>query len=255
VKARPRHTLIAVGDLKRAVRFYRAAFDWPEVAQKPGHTELDAGDGIHIALVERPAGACELALDVEDVTVAAHRLVAAGARLVAPIANAGRADERAVVADPWGNQIALARGETVDEVERLRAIALRWIKLWQGGDHADFYLVHDPAFVDGSPAGRAPNVEGYRQGLRELYAMFPDFDVLVEDLVVDAAQRKVSIRWSATGTHSAEMLGIPATGKKVVFRGIEIVRVERDRIIERWGEWDSLAVLRQLDAAPALRNK
>jgi len=254
VKARPRHTLLAVGDLKRALRFYRAAFDWLELAQRAGYAELAAGDGARVALVERPTGGCELALDVEDVTVAAHRLVAAGARLVAPIANAGRADERAVIADPWGNQIALARGETVDETERLRAVALRWIKLWQGGDHAEFYLVHDPAFIDGTPAGRAPNVEGFRQGLRELYAMFPDFDLLVEDLVVDAAQRKVSIRWSATGTHSAEMLGIPATGRTVVFRGIEIVRVERDRIIERWGEWDSLSVLHQLGAAPALRS-
>jgi steroid delta-isomerase-like uncharacterized protein len=255
VKARPRHTLLAVGDLKRALRFYRTAFEWPELAQKPGYAELDLGNGGRLALVERPAQPSELALDVEDVTVAAHRLVAAGARLVAPIANSGSADERAVVADPWGNQLALARGETVDDVERLRAVALRWIKLWQGGDHADFYLVHDPAFVDGTPAGRTPNVEGFRQGLRELYTMFPDFDLVAWDLVVDAAQRKVAIRWSATGTHAAEMLGIPATGRKVIFRGIEIVRIERDRIVERWGEWDSIAVLHQLGAAPAIRSK
>jgi steroid delta-isomerase-like uncharacterized protein len=264
VKARLRQTLLAVADLPRALRFYRAAFDWTPVVERKGYAELGLAGGARLALTERAevtpapgdkAGGAELILDVDDVQAATHRLVAAGARVIGSIGGTGTPDERATVADPWGNQLVLTRRQPgTDDVERLRALTLRWLKLWQGGDAADFYQLHDMAFVDHSPAGRAPNLEGYRQGLRQLYDVLPDFDLVVEDLVVDAASRKVAVLWSATGTHKGDVLGIPATGKSLVFRGIEVVRIERDRIVERWGEWDSLAILKQLGAAPALRS-
>ena len=133
--------------------------------------------------------------------------------------------------------------------DRLHTLAHRWIdEGWQRGNAGIVDELHDVNFVDRSPSGRTPDREGFKQGIRELYAAFPDFHAVIEDLVVDAATGKVAIRWSATGTHRGAFMGVAPTGRSITFTGIEIVRIENGLIIERWGEWDAVDLLRQLRA-------
>jgi steroid delta-isomerase-like uncharacterized protein len=106
--------------------------------------------------------------------------------------------------------------------------------------------LHAEDFVDGSPAGRASDRESYKAGIAGLYEAFPDFEATTDDLVIDEGANRVAVRWSATGTHRGTFLGIAPTGKEIVFRGIEIIAIQNDRIVERWGEWDGLDILAQL---------
>ena len=66
------------------------------------------------------------------------------------------------------------------------------------------------------------------------------FEAAIEDLVVDDATMKVAVRWVANGTHQGTFMGIPPTGKRIAFQGIEIIRIEGERIVERWGEWNGI---------------
>ncbi len=131
----------------------------------------------------------------------------------------------------------------------LEAVARRWIGLWQGGDLAAFDELHDPAFVDRSAAGRATDRDGFRAGLADLYRAFPDFAAGVETLVIDEPGQAVAIRWVAAGSHRRAFMGEEPTRAPVRFEGIEIVRCRGARIVERWGEWDGLAILGQIRAA------
>jgi steroid delta-isomerase-like uncharacterized protein len=136
--------------------------------------------------------------------------------------------------------------------ERLGGIAQRWIEQgWQKGDASMVDELHAADFVDHDAAGRAADRAGFKAGILELYAAFPDLYAVIEDLVVDAAAGKVAVRWSATGTHRGAFMGVPPTGRRIIFRGIEIIRVEDERIVERWGEWDGIDLLRQLGQPPA----
>ena len=119
-------------------------------------------------------------------------------------------------------------------------------EVWQERNIETVDALHGPHFVDHSPAGRATDNEGYKKGLEELFRAFPDFVAETEDLIIDADAGKVAIRWTATGTHEERFLGIPPTDRQVTFRGIEIVRIENDRIVERWGEWDGTDLMEQL---------
>jgi steroid delta-isomerase-like uncharacterized protein len=78
---------------------------------------------------------------------------------------------------------------------------------------------------------------------------FPDFDVIVEDLV--AEDDKVVKRWVFQGTHSGEYVGIPPTGKRVTMRGITLYRVERGKVSEMYWNYDVFGLLVQLGAIPA----
>ena len=134
-----------------------------------------------------------------------------------------------------------------DERQALREMAHRWVHAgWQVPDLSAFEELHDPEFLDHSPSGRAPTLEGFGQGILELYRAFPDFLATVEDLVVEPQAGKVSVRWAATGTHRGVFLGVAPTKRQIRFEGIEIVRVKCGRIIERWGEWNGIEVLQQL---------
>lgn len=61
---------------------------------------------------------------------------------------------------------------------------------------------------------------------------------------------RVAIRWSVTGTHQAEFMGIPATGKQVTVRGMTLDQIEDGKIKKSWGEWDTLGMLQQLGVIP-----
>lgn len=129
----------------------------------------------------------------------------------------------------------------------LEKIARRWIEeIWRPGDLATFDELHAPEFRDRSAAGRGDTRDDYRRMLADFYVAFPDFHAIAEDLVADEARGTVAIRWTATGTHRGAYLGVAPTGRATRFAGIEIVRVERGRIVERWGEWDGMDLLLQL---------
>lgn len=130
---------------------------------------------------------------------------------------------------------------------RLRTLAERWMEiLWRQRDVDAVERLHAPDFADRSSAGRKTDNAAFRKMLRSFYAVFPDFHAVTEDLVVDPSAGTVAIRWSAAGTHRGIYLGVPPTGQVVRFRGIEILRFRRDRVAERWGEWDGFALLDQL---------
>ncbi len=63
-----------------------------------------------------------------------------------------------------------------------------------------------------------------------------------------AVEGRVAHRWTFTGTHEGEMMGVEPTGKKVEVSGVEINHVEDGRISESWTVSDALGLMKQLGA-------
>ena len=74
--------------------------------------------------------------------------------------------------------------------------------------------------------------ENLKSYLSKLIAAFPDSEVSVEPLVVEGDK----VAWVRThsGTHQGEFFGIPATGKKVVWKSCVISRVVDGKVVEEW---------------------
>ncbi len=134
-----------------------------------------------------------------------------------------------------------------DSTQELKQIARRWIEEgWQRGNAGVVDELHSADFMDYGAAGRAPDREGFKQGIRGLYEAFPDFHAEIEDMIVDESTAKVAVRWKAKGTHRGVFMGIPPTGRSIRFAGIEIIHVVNGKIRERWGEWDGTSIVDQL---------
>ncbi len=103
------------------------------------------------------------------------------------------------------------------------------------------FVDHDPPF-DG-PGG----AEGIRGAGALMRAGCPDWHSEVHSLV--AEDDIVVERFTASGTHQGEMMGVAPTGRVLELRGINVFRIRDGKIVERWGRLDELGMLRQLGLA------
>jgi predicted ester cyclase len=89
-----------------------------------------------------------------------------------------------------------------------------------------------------------------RSGMRQLFSMthvaFPDGVLVVEDQV--SGESKVWTRKSFSGTHTGPLRGMAATGNKVTYEVLDILKIRDGKIAEHWGLVDQLSILRQLGA-------
>jgi steroid delta-isomerase-like uncharacterized protein len=106
------------------------------------------------------------------------------------------------------------------------------------------YVNHDP-FVPGLP----PGPEGLKPIFAGLRAAFADLHYTIDDQLADGD--KVATRWTMRGTHTGELMGIPATGKAVTVSGIQIERIVDGKIVEHWRKSDDLGLMQQLGVIPA----
>jgi steroid delta-isomerase-like uncharacterized protein len=84
----------------------------------------------------------------------------------------------------------------------------------------------------------------FRQVVAARRAAFPDIQVTVEDQVAEG--NKVSTRRTWQGTHQGSYRGVAATGRRVKWSQISIVRIAEGRIVEDWAVADELSILQQL---------
>jgi predicted ester cyclase len=108
-----------------------------------------------------------------------------------------------------------------------------------------------PNCVDhAAPPGFPKGVEGAKQMLGMYLAAFPDVNVSIEDMIAEGD--RVVARYAAQGTHQGSFMGIAATGKRVTFAGIDIVRVSGGKIVEHWEIFDQIGMMQQLGVIPPL---
>lgn len=97
------------------------------------------------------------------------------------------------------------------------------------------YVNHNPFVADGREANRA--------FWADFFAALPDVETTMEDLVV--TEDRVVGRYTYRGTHRGEFFGIPASGRRIEMRSIDIWRVADGMFVEHWDELNTLEMMRQ----------
>lgn len=134
--------------------------------------------------------------------------------------------------------------------EDMKALARRAYAIMSGGDLDELDELMAPGFIDHDPEpDQAPGAEGVKEAFRRMRSGFPDMKLTPEAIYTDGDT--VIARVRVTGTHSGEYFGIPPTGKSIDITGIDIVRLEEGKAVERWGVFDALNLMQQLGQVPA----
>ena len=105
------------------------------------------------------------------------------------------------------------------------------------------FVHHDPAMPE----------EGHgRESVKESASMyrsaFPDIHMEVEDQIAEGD--RVATRWTGTGTHEGDLMGISPTGNRVAVVGMSIDRIAEGQIAETWDYYDALGMMQQVGAIP-----
>lgn len=90
---------------------------------------------------------------------------------------------------------------------------------------------YEPAFTE-HQASLKPGIAGMKESFQSLYRAFPDYSLLIEDLV--ANEDKVWLRMSCTGTNTGGFMG-PPNGKRFKITVMDVLRLKDGRIVEHWG--------------------
>jgi steroid delta-isomerase-like uncharacterized protein len=102
--------------------------------------------------------------------------------------------------------------------------------------HAE-YVYRSPGEEVRGQEGLAALFDGYRSA-------FPDLALTIDDLVV--ADDATVMAFTLTGTHRGDLLGIPATGRRVRVNGMVRSRFRDGKIAEEWEILDQLSLFEQL---------
>jgi steroid delta-isomerase-like uncharacterized protein len=136
--------------------------------------------------------------------------------------------------------------------EQNKSITRRWIEQgWNQGNLAVINEIYDPNFLQHEPEPATVNsAEALKHYVGAFRNGMPDLHFSIDDLIAEGD--KVVWRFTATGTHQAELWGIPPTGKKSTVTGIVEFRFANSRIAEAWVNFDTLGMLQQMGIIPVM---
>jgi steroid delta-isomerase-like uncharacterized protein len=100
------------------------------------------------------------------------------------------------------------------------------------------------------PGGKFTGPEGVKQFVQIYRTAFPDVHITVNDQFAEGD--KVATRWTATGTHKGQLMGIAPTNKHATVSGISIDRYQNGKVVEAWASYDMFGMLQQLGVVPAM---
>jgi steroid delta-isomerase-like uncharacterized protein len=134
---------------------------------------------------------------------------------------------------------------SVEENKRIAAAVFP--AAWNEGDFGPAEAYVAPDIVDNFD--HSQGIDSFKGVINTFRTAFPDVHLTI--LAEIAEGDKVVHQWTMTATQEGEFMGIPATGKHLMWTGITIVRIADGKIVERWANVDVLGILQQLGAIPA----
>ncbi|MGH2558491.1 MAG: ester cyclase [Thermomicrobiales bacterium] len=138
-------------------------------------------------------------------------------------------------------------------VEQNKRIAHRFVEeVINGGNTRLLAELVSTDHVSHLPLGDHYGPEGVRIDICGFRSAFPDLNLTIESMVGEADY--VVYRFVARGTHKGPFMGVPPSGRRIEIDGISMDRLRDGQTIERWLQYDTVALLQQIGSASALSS-
>lgn len=129
-----------------------------------------------------------------------------------------------------------------------KTLARRVIEeVWNQQNIAAAEQMFAPDYVMNTPDQRLTGLAAFKEFHKTYCSAFPDQRFTIEDLIAEGD--RIVTRWTVEGTHKGDLLGTPASGKRVRVNGITISRIQNGKVVEEHAIWDALGLAQQIGAA------
>jgi predicted ester cyclase len=108
--------------------------------------------------------------------------------------------------------------------------------------------VYDEMWIQANPALAVElfaQPEGVERFVSQFLGSFPDLRHTVEEMIAEGD--RVSVQFSARGTHQGQWLHFTPTGISVLYTGVTWARLRGDKIIAHQTWWDKAGLMEQLE--------
>jgi len=131
--------------------------------------------------------------------------------------------------------------------EEAKALSDSVLEIWNEGNLALVDEVYDSDYVRHyvDIYDDIEGIDAYKKWITDTRTVFPDFHITTEGEIIVKADKIVS-RWIAEGTNLGSFLGLPPTGKKVKFFGVNILHIVNGKVVEEWLYFNQASLLQQL---------
>jgi predicted ester cyclase len=148
----------------------------------------------------------------------------------------------------FAKEVPMSQADQEHQATEAIAVVRRNTEEVQGrGDFALFERLFAPDFIDHTPQrGFGADREAVRALYCAMRTAFPDFHPEIHFQF--AAGTMVTTYKTYHGTHSGPLLGHAATGKRVRFDSVDVMKVVDGRIVAHWGVGDLLGLMIQIGA-------
>ena len=140
-------------------------------------------------------------------------------------------------ADEYYRQIQMAK--PYSEVEN-RALLLSYLYevMSRGNVSALDELVATTHVLHDANNVTVKGIDALRNHVTDLRKGFPDLSIAINEIVADG--NLVTARWTITGTHKGEWLGIAPTNTRIEATGLTFCYVKDGKMQETWSVWDTM---------------
>ena len=132
------------------------------------------------------------------------------------------------------------------QLEANKAVVMRAWDAFNSGDLAVLDEVFDESYVELTPCGKIDQggAERAKQAYHWMRSVFGDIQFDVEQMMAEGDL--VFSRAMATGTHTGEFMGVPATGKPIRFAAVVVSQIADGKHVKDWSFIDTMAILKQI---------
>jgi predicted ester cyclase len=143
-------------------------------------------------------------------------------------------------------------GDAAIEPAEAKALLNSFIRALAAGDRAAAEAVVASGFVDDNPTWGTTDLDRALATADQLRAAMPDLEVEVEQDTELAEAGRAEAHSLYRGTHTgADLYGVAASGKAIVWTQHDLVQIAGGKIARRWVSADTLSFLQQLGALPS----
>lgn len=138
-------------------------------------------------------------------------------------------------------------------LENNKALVRRYFEAFQQPEIYDEILAPDfhvtalhHATISSGGTARGP--QAYKAAAVWMQSVWQDGRMAVDELLAEGD--RVMASWTFRGEQVGEMFGLPPTGKEISYSGINLFRIENDKLAESWDMFDRLWLWQQLEVLP-----
>ncbi|AMV40464.1 ester cyclase [Planctomyces sp. SH-PL62] len=133
--------------------------------------------------------------------------------------------------------------------DRNRTLSRRWFEeVWNERRTEAIEELMSVDVLGHSESGEISGLDAFQRFREQFLTAFPDLKFVVEDLI--GVGDDVVVRWSASGTHAGDALGIEPCHRHVSVRGMTWHRFKDGLLVEAWDNWNQGALLQHLSELP-----